>query len=50
MRRLWNFFQEKMNDFTVRKKLLIFYVFCVLLPLFVTDSVIVTILLRVERR
>ena len=50
MRRLWNFFQEKMNDFTVRKKLLIFYVFCVLLPLFVTDSVILTILLRGERR
>lgn len=50
MRQLWNYFQEKMNDFTVRKKLLIFYVFCVLLPLFVTDSVILSILLRGERR
>ncbi len=50
MRRLWNAVQDKMNNYKVRKKLLILYVFCVLLPLFVTDSVILTILLQAEKR
>lgn len=50
MRRLWNLVQEKMNNYNVKKKLMILYVFCVLLPLFVTDSVILTILLQAEKR
>ncbi|MDO4302465.1 MAG: HAMP domain-containing protein, partial [Bacillota bacterium] len=50
MRRFWNLIQEKMNNYNVRKKLMILYVFCVLLPLFVTDSVILTILLQAEKR
>lgn len=50
MRRFWNLIQEKMNNYNVRKKLMILYVFCVLIPLFVTDSVILTILLQGEKR
>lgn len=40
--------EEKMNDFSIRKKLAVFYVCCVLLPLFVTDSVILVMLYRTE--
>lgn len=50
MTRLWNYIQNKMNDFNVKKKLMIVYVCCVLLPLLVTDSVILTILLQGESR
>lgn len=41
--------EDKMNDYNVRKKLMILYLCCVLLPLFVTDSVIMGILLRGEK-
>ncbi len=50
MGKLWNIVQDKMNNYNVRKKLMVLYVFCVLIPLFVTDSVILTILLQAERR
>lgn len=40
---------NKMNDYNVKKKLFLLYVCCVLLPLFITDSVIMTILLQGER-
>lgn len=50
MARLWNYIQNKMNDFNVKKKLMIVYVCCVLLPLLATDSVILTILLQGESR
>ena len=50
MVKLWNYIQNKMNDFNVKKKLMIVYVCCVLLPLLVTDSVILTILLQGESR
>lgn len=45
-RKLENF----MNDFNVRKKLFIIYVFCVIIPLVLTDSIILYILLDAEKR
>ncbi len=50
MARLWNYIQNKMNDFNVKKKLMIVYVCCVLLPLFATDSAVLAILLQGESR
>lgn len=41
MRRLWNRFQEKMDNYDLKKKMYFLYLFCVLFPLLVTDSVIV---------
>ena len=41
--------EEKMNNFSIRKKLMLFYICCVLLPLFITDSIILTILLQTEK-
>ncbi len=49
MKRLWRKIEEKMNNFSIRKKLMLFYIFCVLLPLFITDSIILTILLQTEK-
>lgn len=46
---LWNVFEEKLNNLNVKKKLLLFYIYCVLVPLFLTDSVILTILLEGEK-
>ena len=50
MKKLLNKINEIMDDFSVKKKLLIFYVCCVLLPLAVTDSVILAILLQGEKK
>lgn len=50
IRKIINGVQEKMNDYNIKKKLMIFYICCVLLPLFATDSVILTVLLRGEHR
>lgn len=41
MGRLWNRFLEKLDDYALRKKLLFLYLVCVLLPLMLTDSVII---------
>ncbi len=49
MNGLWKRMENKMNDYSIRKKLMLFYICCVLLPLFITDSVILTILLRTEQ-
>ena len=48
MKWLWKVLEEKINDYSIRKKLLLFYLCCVLLPLFITDSVILSILYRGE--
>lgn len=39
-----------MNDFNVKKKLIIIYVFCVIIPLVLTDSIILYILYDVEKK
>lgn len=44
----WNAVEEKLNNLNVKKKLILFYLCCVLVPLFLTDSVILTILLQNE--
>lgn len=50
MEKLWQSIQDKMNNYNLKKKLMILYLFCVLLPLFVTDSVILSILMQGEKR
>lgn len=50
MNRIWNKLEQMLNDFSVKKKLLLVFVFCVLIPLFVTDSIILAILLRAEKK
>ena len=40
------FFEKRINDFSVRKKFLILYLLCVLVPLFLTDAVIIFSLYR----
>lgn len=44
MNKMWGKFEEKINDFSIRKKLILFYFCCVLLPLFVTDGMLLGIL------
>ena len=39
-----------MNDFNVKKKLIIIYVFCVIIPLVLTDSIILYILYDAEKK
>lgn len=41
--------EEKINKYSIRKKLMLLYICCVLLPLFLTDSVILTILVHTEK-
>ena len=41
MKKWWNWFREKMDDYQLKKKMYFLYVFCVLVPLLVTDSVII---------
>lgn len=43
MRKIWDKLQVQMNDYSIRKKLLILYIICVLIPLFLTDGVILYI-------
>lgn len=49
MRRIWNILIRKINDYKVKRKLILLYICCVLLPLFITDSIILTILLQGEK-
>lgn len=44
MKRVWRTLEDKLNNYSIRKKLLLFYFCCVLVPLFITDSVILSIL------
>lgn len=39
-----------MNDFNIKKKLIIIYVFCVIIPLVLTDSIILYILYDAEKK
>ena len=48
MRKLWNWLQNIINGYSIRKKLMILYVFCVLTPLFLTDGVILYIVIGNE--
>ena len=46
MRKLKYFFEEQMNNFNIMKKLIFIYVFCVIIPLVITDTVILFMLVR----
>ncbi len=44
------FILEKINRYSLKKKMLILQLFCVILPLLITDSVIISMLLNEERK
>lgn len=44
MRKFWKRLEEKLNDFNIKTKLIIIYVFCMILPMVLTDSIILYIL------
>ena len=48
MRKLWRALADVLNDYSIKKKLLLFYICCVLLPLFLTDGVLLSILYHSE--
>lgn len=50
MNPIWKILEEKINDYSVKKKLVLFYVCCVLLPLFITDSIILGIIFKGEEK
>ena len=49
MKKLWQTLEDQLNQINIKKKLTIFYLCCVLLPLILTDSVILMILLQGEK-
>lgn len=40
---------DKLNDYNVKQKLLTLYIFCVLIPLVITDSVILAVVIKADR-
>lgn len=50
MKRLMDRLQRWMDDYSIRKKLLILYVVCVLFPLVLTDAVILYIVFDNEHQ
>ncbi len=50
MIKFWKKIENIMNDFNIKKKLIIIYVFCVILPLVLTDSIILFILYDGEKK
>lgn len=44
MRKFWHKLEEHLNDYNIKTKLIIIYVFCMILPMVVTDSIILYIL------
>lgn len=45
-----HFILEKINRYSLKKKMLILQIFCVILPLLITDSVIISMLLNEEKK
>ena len=48
MKKIREIIEEKLNDYSIRQKLIVFYICCVLLPFAITDGFILGILYRVE--
>lgn len=44
------FLADKLDDLRIRQKLILIQIFCVLLPLLITDSVILTLIVNEEKR
>ncbi len=49
LKEIWSRFLQKLDDYELKKKLNLLYMFCVLLPLFVTDSIIFYTFIETER-
>lgn len=49
MDRIKSIIRNYMDNYTIRRKLLFFYVFCVVLPLIITDSVILGVVFSYEK-
>ena len=49
MKKLQRWIEIKMDNFTIKRKLIILYVFCVIIPLIITDSVIGGIVFQSEK-
>lgn len=49
MRRLWKKFERLLDDYKLKKKLLILYICCVLIPLVATDSIVLYIVVHSEQ-
>lgn len=45
-----NFLIEKLNNLSIRRKLMLMQIFCVLLPLFITDSAICMLIVNAEKK
>lgn len=41
--------QKKLDNYTIKKKLYLLYIFCVLIPLIITDSIILSIVIQTEK-
>lgn len=48
MKKLWKVLADKFDDYSIKKKLILFYVYCVLLPLFITDGILFAIFYNSE--
>ena len=49
MKKLLSWIEIKTDNFTIKRKLIILYVFCVIVPLIITDSVIGGIVFQSEK-
>lgn len=49
MRSLWQRFERLLDDYKLKKKLLILYICCVLIPLIATDSIVLYIVIHSEQ-
>ena len=49
MKRILRWIEAKMDNFTIKRKLIIFYIFCVITPLIITDSVTGGIMFQWEK-
>lgn len=48
--RLWRLLEEKLDNISLKKKLILIYLWCVLFPLIVTDTAILSIIVRNDRK
>lgn len=48
--KLFKKLEEKLDDYSLKKKLMLFYICCVLVPLVITDGIILTIISNEEKK
>lgn len=49
MRKMWNWLRDKMDDYELKKKMYFLYIFCVLFPLIVIDSLVIYKFINAEK-